>query len=174
MGGERFNALLGTNRFANGEDALLGVVDERVDVLVHLLFAVLVGVMNVQRTSVDEFAQDVFIQDDLFVIREVRGDRDEGEQFRDRGGTAYLVEEVLFTQRVGQRDGIDRQIFVVKLQQFLVDGAVGVVVKGERGERDATLAQAFNRILEEAGENAFLGLVTEGQGTIEGGEQFLR
>jgi hypothetical protein len=48
------------------------------------------------------------------------------------------------------------------------------VVKGERGERDATLAQAFNRILEEAGENAFLGLVTEGQGTIEGGEQFLR
>ena len=48
MGGERLDALFGTDGFTHGEYALLGMVDEGVDVLIHLLFAMLIGVMDVE------------------------------------------------------------------------------------------------------------------------------
>jgi hypothetical protein len=112
------DALFGAHVFAHGEHALLGMVDDGVDVVVQLLFAVLVGVVDVQRTGMDQFTENVLLHHDLFIEREVRRDRDEGEKLRDRCGTADFVEEVLLTQSVGQRDGIDWQVFVKNSSSF--------------------------------------------------------
>ena len=115
----------------------------------------------------DELPQDVLIEDDLLVVREVGGDGDEGKELRNGGSTADLVEEVLLTQGMGEGDGIDGEIFVVKLQQLFVDGAVGVVIKSQGWQTHAALAEAFNGVLQQAGEDAFFGFVAERQGTIE-------
>ena len=65
--------------FADGVDFLLYFVEQVVDLL--LLF---VGAARAFRAGADDFAQNVFVADDLEVVADICGGRDEGEKARDK------------------------------------------------------------------------------------------
>ncbi len=135
-------------------DLLLDLVEERGDVVL-----LIVGAGGVLRAGGDDAAQRPFLLENLDVIGRVGRRGDEGEQLRDEGGAADLVEQVAVAEHLRERDEIDRLRGVPELEQHGEDTGVGGDVEALGGDAALDAEAAYLARGEEEGtEDALLGV----------------
>ena len=94
-----------------------------VEKIVHLVLF-LVSAPNTLCRGSDDFAQNVFVANDVEVVLHVRRRWDEREQARDKCGAAHAFEQIPITQHLRERDQVDRLPRVPKVNKDVVDGLV--------------------------------------------------
>ena len=135
------------------EDALLGVVHERLHVLLGVE-----GLPDDVRRGLDQLAQHRHVAHDRRVGAEVGGDRRLFHEQGDGGGAADELELVGAAQLLVERQRVDRRAAVEEGEHRLVDRAVGLRVE-VRGPQDFHHARQGLAALQEHGaEHGALGV----------------
>src|SRR4029077_5509979 len=102
--------------FANGEDSLFYFVEQIIDFILFLVSA-----PNTFRGGRNDFAQDVFVANNLEIVLHVRCSWNEREKAGDERRAAYAIEKMPITQHLGERDQIDRLPRVPKIDKNVVN-----------------------------------------------------
>ncbi len=147
--------------FADGVDFLLYFVEQVVDLV--LLF---VGAARAFRAGADDLAQDVFVADDLEVVTDIGGGRDEGEKARDKRSAADRIEQVPIAQHLRKCDQVDPGAGIPKIDQDAINRLVGrdveiLLVNFLDDFRDDVAGRD-----EHGTEHALLGLDAVGEGAV--------
>ena len=110
--------------FTHGENALFHFVEQ----IVHFVL-LFVCAPDTLGGSQNDLAQNVFIANDLQVVFNIRGSRDEREQAGDKCRTAHAFEEVSVAQDLRERNQVNCLSGIPKIDEDTIDRLVGRDVK---------------------------------------------
>ncbi len=130
------------------------------------LVLVVVGTARALGAGADDLAQNVFVADDLEVVADVCGRRDESEKAGDERRAADQVEQVPITQDLREGDEVDALAGIPKIDEDGVDRLVG-------GDVEIVLVDLLDHFRdrvagrdEHGAEHALLGFDAVGEGAV--------
>src|SRR6266513_2017575 len=110
--------------FTHGEDFLFNFVQQ----VVHLVLF-LISPAYALGGGGNDFAQNIFVANDLEVVPNVCGGWNESEQAGDERRAPYAVKQVAITQDLGERDQVDCLSCIPKIDENVVNRPVRRNVK---------------------------------------------